>query len=325
MDHEDAPAAVGDKFYEESCTFMLDGVCQDLWGDDWAAPLSAYLGVGLRTCQRVRAAARVRTTHDAARSLVMELRDALAETTLKADADAGSLSRRAPRDPMSRRRAVMSFAKEMFVDPEDGIYQLHEGVAVGPYRAGDLMLVHELAAESENGLAALLSAVIRASNQTDAEEARRIVLKAVDDAAGVLLTAVEVKDNGTLAVIGDGNPTFDLDEYELEREREGDEPHWEIFLDAPREWHAKVAEVLLDFGATSRPARVLAGWGRGPVEGLLICFEVDAVLDRMAALIPRLAKLGAPCFDFVSLIATESEVDRLSVRRGRPRVRGLGS
>jgi hypothetical protein len=262
--------------YDASSTKDLADVAQELFGEEWAAPLAQMTGVSLRTCQRLRAAARTETDHPSARGVVAELRGRLSALALRADprafwlADAFDHSRW--RD---RREAIYEFADVMaregrsFVGP-----LLPSDAPVGPVRAEDWISLTTMANEFETGVAKATTWAVEALNSQDSADLRRELQKIVALGSMLMDSRVEVEKDGHLSWLKVGPPVFSDEAYSPPSETN----EWDGFLVVGDEMEpGRLVEIVKSAGYLARPARLVGLGDELNHEGLLVGRAEDLV------------------------------------------------
>ena len=202
--------------YAGSATDDLAVSCEKLWGEDWAAPLSACTGIALRTCQRVRASAKVETDHPKAEHLLGRLAEVLAVIGVEADVTAGmydrtmlQVSRRGRRQLTSQYVAhILKAAAPM--DEEAG--------AVGPLLSHDVVALLDEATEIEQALVDIVDDLLDALSNPDQTHTPATLLKVlalgVHALDGVVMLGVNNRPiwllEGQAAFASDPDPTTEV-------------------------------------------------------------------------------------------------------------------
>lgn len=262
--------------YDVTATKDLDDVAQELFGDEWAAPLSEFAGVSLRTCQRLRAAARTETDHPSGRGVLAEVRNRLSVLALRADprafwlADALDHSRW--RD---RRNAVFEFADSWAREGRSPVGSLLPADApVGPVRAEDWTSLIKMANEFEIGIAKATAWAVEALNAKDVAASREQLRKIIALGAMLMDARVEINKGDSRSWLDAGVPVFSDDEYPVSTMAN----EWNGFLIVGDEMETnRVVEIIESVGYVARPACLSGRAGVLETDGILVGQVEDLV------------------------------------------------
>jgi len=189
------------RLFLDKSTDDLDDACLELWGEEWPGPLSAFTGVSLRTCQRIRAAAIAEKSHPKAKAVLSELLKRLAVLGTNANRLAGYHSAISPSLSQRGRRKLAGLFITDNVPLSPAFAEQFR--PVGPFLQDDFETVLDEMVEIEQGLVEVLDDLMSALSNTSHETSRRSCLKA-------LARGVEALDAVVLMGV-DGRPCWLLE------------------------------------------------------------------------------------------------------------------
>jgi hypothetical protein len=246
--------------YVGSATNDLDLICRKLFGEDWAVPLHQATGINLRTCQRLRAAARKEMDAPASQGVLGQLREILSVAALECDEAAGIVAEavnymQAP----ARRRLVGMFARTMrqAAVPFAGGHRR----AVGPIEGQDFQILLDHVEDGELALLETAEALIDALKGEGSIDARRPILKALATASGHIDSVFELDEHGSVTVLHPG--TAILADFS------------ESSSDNPQGWDALVMPILTDEDMIQHMAQVLGERPGTQVQPIRLLAEVE--------------------------------------------------
>lgn len=191
--------------YEDSATYDLDKAAEALFGETWAEPLSRLTGVSLRTCQRIRAAARSAKDHEAADGVLHRLRERLGEVSVACDLNADELTWRLPQAGRHEARFLAgAWLKGAARDREGEV--LADEANVLPFKALNLKHMIGFGERMEGALSRACNDLPRLlGSQVGKNKDVLLVLRSMAEA----LDAVVIRDaEGRVLVTGRGDAVF---------------------------------------------------------------------------------------------------------------------
>lgn len=211
--HEDTESERGS--FATSPTAKLNLTCLQLWGEDWAAPLAEFLGLNLRTCQRLRAAARVETENPKAEGIVSELSVKLAALSNLLDFEALDLVVPAAAPYRIRLSDMKDWVSAQRNPPDPHLWGFRS------VDVSELNAVLDEAEAKELVLEAMTSRLIEAENAKDMAEKQRLIHEAIALGSQILGGVVVEEDDWTRWAVP---PVY------VFADRETVEPRWEDFV-----------------------------------------------------------------------------------------------
>lgn len=241
----------------DSSTEDLDNACLDLWGEDWAGQLSKFTGVSLRTCQRIRAAAKADTNHPKSSVVLGELLRRLAEVGAHAHPQAGYHAIVSPTLQQRERRqlAGVFITTNMPIAPAFTEKQR----AVGPFLQDDFETVFDEMVEIEQDLVEVVDDLMFALSSPSQEVSIRGCYKA-------LARGVQTLD-GVVMIGGDGRPCWLL---------EGQTAFTDEIDEIPAPWDALILPAIGNEGLIRNMADYLNQQPHFNVEPIRILAEPDS-------------------------------------------------
>ena len=201
------PLVPEDHEFDGSPTDLLDTLGQELWGPDWAGRMANLVNVNLRTCQRLAAAAKVRTERPSAEHVLRAARERLAALALAADPTAGNLQDACEQDPDVARWLIW---RAIFgqMTKRDVITDKQDDEVAGPYTVGDLRVILDVAADNEHRTANMTKLILDAHNAENMDEARTILRLAAVEGANMIGAMIGRTDAGKAVFATEGDPAF---------------------------------------------------------------------------------------------------------------------
>lgn len=276
----DTQEKLGADVYLDSATHRLDVLADALFGDDWAALLANMTGVSVRTCQRLRAAARVHTEHAAANGVLKRTRELLAARSLAADPNDGRAAIVA-REAEVLRRPAMNWLYRQIINRDDGVTERLPGEVLGPFRAADLQAFADMAGDLEYAGAELANLIVNALNEEDPAAVRALLLEGALLGQQLTSAFLEVTEAGKIRWLTAGQPVFGEVEYQGEMSAAAytGNPGWDVVLrpDHPDD----IEDVAAFVEHLGRPFRrvVLLGEGGLTSPGLIAATGEDDALE----------------------------------------------
>lgn len=212
----DQDTQAGRQSYATSATAKLNLACIQLWGDEWAAPLASFLDLNLRTCQRLRAAARVETENPKAEGIVGELSVKLAALSYLLDLEVVDLVVPA----YAPQRVRLLDAKE-WVGAQRNPLDPHLEKGFRAVEVSALNVVLDEAEAKELVIEAMTDRLVEAENSTDLAEKQDLLHEAIALGSQTLGGVVIQEAGFTQWAV---RPVF------VFAERATEEPRWEDFV-----------------------------------------------------------------------------------------------